>query len=193
MKQARYAAEPLGHFGLATDAYTHFTSPIRRYPDLVVHRILAELLRARRLPAERRAAWAQRLPAIAEASSRMERAAMDAEREVVDLKKVQFMQDKIGQEFAGFISGVQPFGFFVELTEYFVEGLVHVTTLEDDYYEYAERAHLLRGRRTHRIFRLGDAVPVRVVAADPERRRIDFRVVEGTSVPGVRPSGRRPR
>ncbi len=174
MKQARYAAEPLGHFGLAASAYTHFTSPIRRYPDLVVHRILGELLHTDRLSTERKDLWQAGLPSIAEASSRRERLAMDAEREVIDLKKVQFMQDKIGAEFDGFVSGVQPFGCFVELREFFVEGLVHASTLQDDSYEYLERAHLLRGRRTQRILRLGDALRVRVVAADPERRRIDF-------------------
>jgi ribonuclease R len=189
MKQARYAAEPLGHFGLATDHYTHFTSPIRRYPDLVVHRILGELLLAKRLTPERKEAWRARLPAIAEASSRKERVAMEAEREVVDLKKVQFMQDKIGAEFAGFVSGVQPFGLFVELSEFFVEGLVHVSALQDDYYEYDERAHLLRGRHTQRIFRLGDAVRVRVIATDPERRRIDFQIVGDVATTGGR--GRR--
>jgi len=192
MKQARYAAEPLGHFGLGTDSYTHFTSPIRRYPDLVVHRILGELLHAGRLSADRKAAWADRLPAIGEATSRRERVAMDAEREVIDLKKVQFMQDKIGDEFAGFIDGVQPYGFFVELSDYFVEGLVHVTTLQDDYYEFVERAHLLHGRRSGRVFRLGDAVRVRVVAADPERRRIDFQVLQAAGSSRVLPERRQP-
>ena len=186
MKQARYAADPLGHFGLATQSYTHFTSPIRRYPDLVVHRVLGELLRDGRLSAERKAAWAERLPAIGEVSSRRERVAMDAEREVVALKKVQFMQDKLGDEFAGFINGVQAFGFFIELSDYFVEGLVHVATLQDDHYEYVERAHLLRGRRGGRVFRLGDAVRVRVVAADPERRRIDFQILQDTGAAQLR-------
>ena len=177
MKQAHYTPEALGHFGLATDAYTHFTSPIRRYPDLVVHRILGEVLRTKHLAPERRADWSARLPAITEASSRRERIAMDAERDIVDLRKIQFMQDKVGTEYGGFISGVHPFGFFVELQDYFVEGLVHVQTLTDDYYEYVERAHLLRGRRTQRIFRLGDPLRVRVVGTDPVRRRIDFQVV----------------
>ena len=196
MKQARYAAEPLGHFGLAATAYTHFTSPIRRYPDLVVHRLLGESLQGR-MSAERTNAWATRLSAIAEATSRRERVAMDAEREVIELKKIQFMQDKIGLELPGYISGVQPFGCFVELSDYFVEGLIHVRTLEDDYYEYIERAHLLRGRRSGRVLRLGDAVRVRVVAADPERRRIDFQLVEADGAKATSPahprSGKQPR
>jgi ribonuclease R len=185
MKQARYAAEPLGHFGLATGVYTHFTSPIRRYPDLVIHRLLAQLLRQHRLEPAEREAWVARLPTIAEATSRRERVAMDAERTVVALKKVQFMQDKIGEEFPGFISGVQAFGLFVELRDYFVEGLVHVATLADDQYELLPRAHSLRGRRRGRAFRIGDAVTVRVVAADPQRQQIAFQLL---SAAGPQPS-----
>src|SRR5262249_8117486 len=138
MQQARYAVEPLGHFGLATDAYTHFTSPIRRYPDLVVHRLLGGW----RLPPG--------LGASAEETSRRERIAMEAEREIVQLKKIQFMQDKVGETHDGFVSGVVPFGLFVELRDVFVEGLVHVTTLGDDFYDHVEREHSLRGRRTGR-------------------------------------------
>jgi len=167
MQQARYAAEPLGHFGLATDCYTHFTSPIRRYPDLVVHRILG----GDRVPPD--------LVAIAEESSRRERVAMEAEREIVQLKKIQFMQDKAGNVYDGFVSGVAPFGFFVELREVFVEGLVHVTTLGGDFYEHVEGQHLLRGRRTRRIYRVGDPVTVRVAGASVERRAIDFVVANG--------------
>jgi len=161
MQQARYAAEPLGHFGLATDAYTHFTSPIRRYPDLVIHRLLGG-----RVPRD--------LPAIADEASRRERVAMEAEREIVQLKKIQFMQDKVGQTFGGIVSGVANFGLFVELTDLFVDGLVHVTTLADDFYEYVERQHLLRGRRTRRTFRIGDPVEVELAGVSIERRQIDF-------------------
>ena len=172
MQQARYAAEPLGHFGLATDTYTHFTSPIRRYPDLVVHRLLDVALRgAGRVPPD--------LVAIAEESSRRERVAMEAEREIVQLKKIQFMQDKVGNVYEGFVSGVAPFGFFVELRDVFVEGLVHVTTLGGDFYEHVEGQHLLRGRRTRRIYRVGDPVTVRVAGASVERRAIDFVVANG--------------
>ena len=167
MQQARYAAEPLGHFGLATDCYTHFTSPIRRYPDLIVHRILDVALRgAGRVPPD--------LVAIAEESSRRERVAMEAEREIVQLKKIQFMQDKVGGVYEGFVSGVAPFGFFVELCDVFVEGLVHVTALGGDYYEHVEAQHLLRGRRTRRTYRVGDRVTVRVAGVSVERRTIDF-------------------
>jgi ribonuclease R len=176
MQQARYAAEPLGHFGLATDAYTHFTSPIRRYPDLIVHRILEAALRGER-------GMPQDLPAIAEESSRRERVAMEAERDVVQLKKIQYMQDKVGQIYDGFVSGVTAFGMFVELADVFVEGLVHISTFGDDYYEHLERQHALRGRRTRRMFRVGDPVRVEVVGVSIERRHIDFRVA------GMEPRG----
>ncbi len=167
MQQARYAAEPLGHFGLALDAYMHFTSPIRRYPDLVAHRLLRFARTGQgRFPGD--------LPAIAEESSRRERVAVDAEREILQLKRVQFMQDKVGQEYDGVVSGVTGFGFFVELHEVFVEGLVHVGTLGDDFYEHDEARHLLRGRRGRRVFRTGDPVRVRVAGVSVARRQIDF-------------------
>jgi ribonuclease R len=167
MQQARYAPEPLGHFGLATDAYTHFTSPIRRYPDLVVHRILGGVLIGGAQPPSD-------LGAIAEEASRRERVALEAEREIVQLKKIQLMQDKVGLEYEGFVSGVAPFGFFVELTEVFVDGLVHVSALGDDLYEHVESQHLLRGRRSRRTFRVGDPVRVVVAGVSIERRQIEF-------------------
>lgn len=167
MQQARYAAEPLGHFGLALDAYMHFTSPIRRYPDLVAHRLLRVARTGRgRVPAD--------LAAVAEESSRRERVAVDAEREILQLKRVQFMQDKVGQEYDGVVSGVTGVGCFVELHEVFVEGLIHVGTLGDDFYEHDEARHLLRGRRTRRVFRVGDPVRVAVAAVSLARRQIDF-------------------
>jgi ribonuclease R len=171
MQQARYAVEPLGHFGLATECYTHFTSPIRRYPDLVVHRLL-DVVRhgAGRVPPD--------LVAIAEEASARERIAMEAEREIVQLKKIQFMQDKVGQVYDGFVSGTASFGFFVELAEIFVDGLVHVSTLRDDFYEHVEREHCLRGRRTRRTFRLGDPVRVAVAGVSVERRQIDFELAD---------------
>jgi len=179
MQQARYAAEPLGHFGLATDAYTHFTSPIRRYPDLVVHRLLG----GARVPPD--------LAAIAEESSRRERIAMDAEREIVQLKKIQFMQDKVGETYDGFVSGVAPFGAFVELRDIFVEGLVHVSALGDDFYDHLERAHALRGRRTGRRLRVGDPVRVTVAGVSIERRQIDFALADGNGGEGWRRRRRR--
>ena len=181
MKQARYAPANAGHFGLAADCYTHFTSPIRRYPDLVLHRILAAHLAGDRREVT---AIAGDLGAICDESSRRERVAMDAEREVVKLKKVQFMQDKIGESYAGFISGVVPFGFFVELERYFVEGLVHVATLTDDRYELVEHRHLLEGRRWQRVFRLGDPVAVRVASVSIERKQIDFVLAQADTPAG---------
>jgi ribonuclease R len=171
MQQARYAAEPLGHFGLAIDAYMHFTSPIRRYPDLIAHRLLRLARTGRgRVPSD--------LPAIAEEASRRERVAVDAEREILQLKRVQFMQDKVGQAYDGVVSGVTRFGFFVELQEVFVEGLVHLSTLDDDFYELHEAHHLLRGRRSRRTFRVGDAVRVAVASVSVPRRQIDFVLAE---------------
>ncbi len=171
MQQARYAAEPLGHFGLALDAYMHFTSPIRRYPDVVAHRLL-------RFARTGRGAVPPDLAAIAEESSRRERVAVDAEREILQLKRVQYMQDKVGQEYDGVVSGVVGFGFFVELHDVFVEGLVHVGTLGDDFYEHVEAHHLLRGRRTRRTFRVGDPVRVAVAGVSVARRQIDFVLAE---------------
>ena len=178
MRQARYSESMPGHFALAADHYLHFTSPIRRYPDLVVHRILKEVLQHGGMTEKRVQRWEKKLPAVAEHSSQRERVAMEAEREIVDRKKVQFMRDKLGQEYNGYITGVVPFGFFVELEDFFIEGLVHLTRLPEDHYEYLEKKHTLVGRRLNRIFRLGDRVRVRVEAASLERRQVDFGLVE---------------
>ncbi|MCC6765223.1 MAG: ribonuclease R [Deltaproteobacteria bacterium] len=175
MTQARYAPENAGHFGLAASHYTHFTSPIRRYPDLVLHRILAAHLRG---DGRVLAAIAGELGPICEESSKRERLAMDAERAVIQLKKVQFMEDKVGETYDGFVSGVAAFGLFVELAEYFVDGLVHVATLTDDHYDLVERQHRLVGRRRGRTFRVGDAVTVRVAAVSIERKQIDLVLAE---------------
>lgn len=184
MKQAVYSAENIGHFGLAFDDYTHFTSPIRRYPDLVVHRLL-RLLFTDRYTKREQERMAALLPAIAVHTSARERKAMEAEREVVDLKKAQFMLDKVGMVFEGFISGVTSFGLFVEMKEYFVEGLVHISALLDDYYIFDEKRHCLMGEHTKRKFSLGDEVTVRITRVDIERRKIDLEL-EGET-------GKRPR
>lgn len=176
MRQARYSEENLGHFGLAFDRYTHFTSPIRRYPDLVVHRLLKRALRGG-FSAKEREGWETALPGIADHTSTRERIAMEAEREVVDLKKTQFMEDKIGKVYDGFIVGVTGFGFFVELKDYFVEGLVHVSSLQDDYYDFIEKGHCLVGGHTGKTFRIGDRVRVKMVKVDIERRRIDLQII----------------
>ena len=175
MKQARYAAENVGHFGLAADCYCHFTSPIRRYPDLVVHRILKASLNSEGKHASKQLAIAtERLGEIAEHTSKRERVAMEAERDVVEMKKLQYIQQHVGEEFDGYITGVTGFGFFVELEELFVEGLVHISTLTDDTFTHAEKQHSLIGRRTGRVFRIGDAARITVASVSPATRRIEF-------------------
>jgi ribonuclease R len=176
MKLARYHEENLGHFGLATEMYAHFTSPIRRYPDLVVHRALCAL-RRRRDPEHE--AWLKRqLPEMGRHLSDMERRAADAERELVEWKKVRFMAGKLGEVFSGYVTGAQAFGLFVELEEIYVQGLVHVSSMSDDYYRFDDRAHLLKGENTKQIYRLGDRVEVQVVRVDLERRQIDLALVD---------------
>ena len=173
MQKARYDAINVGHFGLAAETYTHFTSPIRRYPDLVVHRLLREQ-RQTRVSAERKAELDEELPEIGRHTSEMERRAAEAEREILQWKKVRFMADKVGDVFDGYITGVAPFGMFVELTEHYVEGLVHVSTMADDYYRYREQQHSLFGENTKKTYRLGDQVSVQIVRVDMERRQIDL-------------------
>jgi ribonuclease R len=172
LRQARYAAQEPGHFGLAAEFYTHFTSPIRRYPDLVVHRIVREWFEGRMTPARVRSLGAT-LPDVAAHCSHQERNAVEAERETELLKKIEYMLDKVGQEFDGTISGVTGFGFFVELDN-LVEGLVHISYLGDDYYHYHEKLHALVGERLRKSFRVGDRVRVRMGAASKERMTIDF-------------------
>ncbi len=177
MQQARYRPENIGHFGLAAETYCHFTSPIRRYPDLIVHRILSEVIVHKGLPPHRRQQFERKLPQAGEDTSTRERRAMDAEREIVTLKKCQFMVDRVGEEFDGFISGVQSFGFFVELKGIFVEGLVHISTLEDDFYHFEEEHYRLIGENSRKIFQVGGSVRVRVNHVSIERREIDFILV----------------
>jgi len=176
MRQARYSEDNLGHFGLASEAYTHFTSPIRRYPDLTVHRLLKKTLQAK-MSNEEKEAWQGKLPDIARQCSERERIAVEAEREVVQRKKVKFMADKVGAAYTGLITGVTSFGLFVLLEAVYVEGLVHVSSLNDDYYLLDEKTHALVGRSRKRSFRLGQTVDVVVAQADVEKWQVDLKIV----------------
>jgi ribonuclease R len=173
MQQARYAVRNAGHFGLAFPYYTHFTSPIRRYPDLLVHRLLRDTARAGGMSAIRREYWTSHLPELAEQASACERRAQAAEREVVDLKKAEFMRDKVGQEYNAVITSVTHVGAFVELTDLFVEGLVRLTMLPDHFVYRADRFCLV-GQHTGQTYRLGDRVRVRVDSVSVTRRQVDF-------------------
>lgn len=178
MKQAVYQPENIGHFGLASTCYTHFTSPIRRYPDLIVHRMLARVLAGAKLKAHERADLLRQLQESGKHTSERERHAMDAERDMVDLKKAQFMMTKMGEEFNGFVNSLVKFGLFIELDDYFVEGLVKLSSLTDDDYEYYEKEYLIKGRRHGRKFRLGDNLRVRVAKINAFRSEIDFELVQ---------------
>ena len=177
MKQAHYQPENTGHFGLASTCYTHFTSPIRRYPDLTVHRMLDRAIQGNKLKPSERDELERYLQEAGKYTSERERIAMDAEREMVDLKKAQFMMDKLGEEFTGVITSLANFGFFVELDAYFVEGLVRLSTLTDDDYHYYEKEYVIKGSRHGRKFRLGDSVRVKVVRINAFRSEIDFELV----------------
>lgn len=186
MKQAKYDPQSLGHFGLSTEFYTHFTSPIRRYPDLIVRRLIRTYLINGKVDEATQEKWAERLPDIAEHTSSMERRAVDAERETDDLKKAEYMLDKIGEEFDGMISSVTNFGMFVELPNT-IEGLVHVSFMTDDYYRFDEQHFAMIGERTGNVFRIGDEITVKVVDVNKDERNIDFEIV------GMKGTPRRPR
>jgi ribonuclease R len=175
LSQAVYSPENKGHFGLAFEAYAHFTSPIRRYPDLVVHRHIRTILTTHAKQSE---AALTHLQKEGEHCSKTERRADDATREVIDWLKCEFMLDKVGEELDGVITSVTGFGFFVELKDIYVEGLVHISTLPNDYYQFDPTKQAMQGERTGRRFRLGDVVNVRVVRVDLDQRQIDFMLAE---------------
>lgn len=175
LKRARYFQESLGHYGLATIYYCHFTSPIRRYPDLVVHRILKETLKGP-LKEERIEFLRGFVERAAMQSSERERAADEAEREVEDMKKVEYMADRVGEEFDGIVSGVIAFGIFVELDNG-IEGMVPVSYMVDDFYHFDEKSYMLLGERTRKTYRIGDSVRVQVLKANPDEKKLDLTLV----------------
>lgn len=174
MKQARYFPEPLGHFGLAMKMYTHFTSPIRRYPDLVIHRLVKAAIAEKRSPLHKKSRLAQ----IAARSSERERVAVDAEREIVAIKKARFMKERVGEEFPGIITGITRLGIWVELVPFFVDGLIPLSYLTDDYYMVDEPGSRLVGRKTKRMFRVGDELLVQVDRVDVLRRETTFAFIK---------------
>lgn len=177
MKQAKYDAESTGHFGLAAEFYSHFTSPIRRYPDLVIHRVMREVIMGGgTLTPKRQEYLASRMPDIAQQSSERERVAVEAERDTEQLKKAEFMKDKVGEEFDAMISSVTSFGMFIEL-ENTVEGLIRLSALSDDYYHFDEAHMALIGERTSKVFRIGDEVKIRVAKVNMDDHTIDFELV----------------
>jgi len=179
LKQARYQPENFGHFGLALDAYAHFTSPIRRYPDLLVHRAIRHMLQTK--SAKKFAYNKEDMLQMGEHCSMTDRRADEVTRDVVSWLKCEFMNDKVGDEFKGVISSVTSFGLFIELEDIYVEGLVHVSELDNDYYHFEAKGHRLVGERTAHIFRLGDPVRIKVVRVDLDERKIDFALLEHES------------
>ena len=172
LKQARYSTENVGHFALAADTYTHFTSPIRRYPDLIVHRLLRDVLLGQA------DAGGSELRPIADDCSQSERRAADAERELVEWKKVKFMAERVGEEFDALIISTTKYGLFVELTDLFIEGLVPIDTLPGDQYTYQENVRKIVGKRTRREFSIGDKVRVILDRIDDNDRKLQFSLFE---------------
>jgi len=189
MSQAVYSPELKGHFGLALDAYAHFTSPIRRYPDLLVHRAIRHCLQGK--PVESFFYGVPDMVVLGEQCSAHERRADDATRDVVSWLKCEYMMDKVGEEFPGIISAVTSFGFFVELAEIYVEGLVHISNLAQDYFHFDATSHQLRGERTGINYRLGDSVTVRVARVDLDEKKIDFELAQKQAAMDTKPKKRR--
>ncbi len=185
MAKAIYDTENIGHFGLAFDDYTHFTSPIRRYPDLLVHRLLHHYLTKKNNKDEvQHLLYSnQELKEMCQHSSAREKLAQEAERDTIKIMQIEYMKNHIGKEFQGIISGVLNFGFFVELNETLVEGLIHARTLKDDYYEYSEAKYSLIGKRTGKMYRLGDKIKVKIISVNPETKKIDFNIMSDNKSP----------
>lgn len=179
LSQAVYSSENKGHFGLAYDAYAHFTSPIRRYPDLVVHRSIRKILSRNFMRGEINPIFEK----FGEHCSMTERRADEATREAIDWLKCEYMLDKVGEEFAGIVSGVTSFGLFIELSEIYIEGLVHISNLKNDYYHFDPIKHALRGERSGTSYRIGDPVRIKVVRVDLDNRQIDFMMAEDVNNP----------
>ena len=177
MQKAVYDKTNIGHFGLASPCYTHFTSPIRRYPDTTVHRLLRTYLFKKDLSYDTIDFWERRLPFLTEHSSSKERDSIECEREVDDMKKAEFMMKHIGEEFTGMVSSVMSFGMFVELDN-LVEGLIRVDSIKGDFYTFDADTFTLRGKKDKRGFRLGDTVRVKVVGANKEAKTVDFELVK---------------
>jgi ribonuclease R len=181
MRQAKYDARSLGHFGLAAKYYTHFTSPIRRYPDLFVHRLIRHYAEDG-TGKDAQEKYADIIPEIAEHTSQLERRAIDTERDVDSMKKAEYMGDHIGEQFNAMVSSVMKFGLFVEL-ENTIEGLIHISTMKDDYYEYVENQMALVGRNTHRTFQIGLPVAVKLMRVEKDQAEVDFELLHPEKTP----------
>ena len=192
LQRAIYSPECRGHYALASRYYTHFTSPIRRYPDLVVHRRLRALLRGTAEEEAARTDLPARLPEIGEHASTTERRAEHSERDLLQWKKVRFLADRAGERFQGRITGVQPFGLFVQLDGLYVDGLVPIRTLGDDFYRFEPEAHRLVGERHGQVFQLAGAVEVELVGADLRHRGLDLRIAGSPEPPVRTPQAPRP-